>query len=294
MNAEKQKSYRKTLLEYSAMFMGILLVIISLPKAISECIEYIQEPIKAIVFGVGLSIAIFVFLNTIIPKEKKRKAYGILAITLLLILVFSLGVQMGPYWGQTSVCQNIPLQATYNDDFEDRKDPTDVAPWDAYPDKNPPTDVVSDDRAFAHSGDHSLRLSVDLPPFKENESTNYCGIGITSLKFREVKAIVAWVLVPESEQVRGRTFSSHIMAYMYDKDADETVGFHSETIKPMPGVWTPIFLGTPYYSTDSKNCTFSWDGTIEELYLTVWSDKHYTGSIYVDDIAIYTDTAGAK
>ncbi len=94
MNAEKQKSYRKTLLEYSAMFMGILLVIISLPKAISECIEYIQEPIKAIVFGVGLSIAIFVFLNTIIPKEKKRKAYGILAITLLLILVFSLGVQM--------------------------------------------------------------------------------------------------------------------------------------------------------------------------------------------------------
>jgi hypothetical protein len=292
MNVENKKSVSSGITILS-QFMGIISGVILLLNAISERIEYIQEPIVAKLCGCILIIAMVMAAYIIIFKEQKKKSLRFLTLAVLVLGSLFLGVQVDLYLGQTSVCQNIPLQVAYNDDFEDIKDPTYVAPWEAYPTPNPPTLLVSSDRTFAHSGDHSLRLSVDLPPFATNMSTNYCGIGITR-KFREVKAVIAWVLVPKSEQVRDSTFSSHIMAYMHDKDADETIGFHSETIKLMPGVGTPIFLGTPYYSTDSKNCDFSVDGTINELYLTVWSEKHYTGSIYVDDITIYTAAAGAK
>lgn len=127
--------------------------------------------------------------------------------------------------------------------------------------------------------------------FDETEKKDeYGSIGITSAKLSEVKAIKAWVLVPKSEQVRG-TFYSHMFAYFNDSSS-RNIAFFGETEEIKPGIWTPIFLGV-FYETrcdnckNEWNCSFEWDGTIDALYLTVWSDQPYKGSIYFDDITIW-------
>lgn len=218
-------------------------------------------------------------------KHHKTKVNRILIVCLILsgiFIVFGVGFYVGYYGEKLEVLQKKSLQVAYNDDFEDIPDSTYVGPWDAYPTKKNHTRDPSD--KYAHSGTHSLKLTVKNQPYEKDMDKEYGGIGITDLNIHKAKTIEAWVLVPESDQARGSIIKSHIIAYMKDSSG-KSIGFFGEVEEIEPGIWTPIFLGL-FYETDCKNCTFKWDGTIDELYLTVWSDHSYWGSIYFDDITI--------
>ena len=167
----------------------------------------------------------------------------------------------------------------YNYDFEDTRDQS----WGAFPDKKKHKFNFSTNSA--HSGIHSVKLDVDIEPYETNEDEEYGGIYNTNLNIHEAKAIKAWVLVPESEQVRGSNIKSHIMAYMMGSKG-KAIWFFGEEKKIVPGVWTQIFLDV-FFRTDSENCTVRWDETSDQVYVTVWSDKEYSGPIYFDNITIY-------
>jgi len=215
-----------------------------------------------------------------LPEPHKTKMiFGIL-ILLAIIGAFVTGFLMGSYGEKLEISQRNSLQVAYNDDFEDIKDSTYVGPWNAGPTEKNNTRDPSD--KYAHSGTHSLKLTVKNQPY--DNDTEYGAIGITDLNIHKAKTIEAWVLVPESDQARGSIIKSHIIAYMKDSSG-KYIGFYGEDEEIKPGIWTPIFLGL-FYETGCENCTFKWDGTIYELYLTVWSDQSYWGSIYFDDITI--------
>jgi|LGVF01.1.fsa_nt_gb hypothetical protein len=217
-------------------------------------------------------------------KPHKTTVNGFLIAGLIfsgIFVVFGVGFYVGSYGEKLEIVQKNSLQVAYNDDFEDIKDSTYVGPWAAYPKKNHTLDPSD---KYAHSGTHSLKLTVKNQPYEKDMGKEYGGIGITDLNIHKAKTIEAWVLVPESDQARGSIIKSHIIAYMKDS-SDESIGFFGEEEEIEPGIWTPIFLGL-FYETDCENCTFKWDGTIHGLYLTVWSDQSYWGSIYFDDITI--------
>jgi len=239
--------------------------------------------VQAIAFLAVLASPLLIFLikGKISKLPESHKTKIIIGLSILLAVAFVVGFLMGSYGEKGEILQKNSLQVAYNDDFEDRYDPTDIDPWSTQPD-NKLTGLISEEEK--HFGNHSLRLKVDITNYNFSEiekREQFGGIGITQREFSEVKAIKAWVLVPKSEQVRGTTFHSHIIASFNDSY------FFGEEEEIEPGIWTPIFLGV-FYRTE--NCTFNWDGTIDELYLTVYhynADLRYKGSIYFDDITIW-------
>jgi hypothetical protein len=181
---------------------------------------------------------------------------------------------------------DIPLRPIEIYDFETPADPTDTTPWDPFPSEKKPSLLISDEQAFARSGTHSLRMKVDNQAYHTNMEIEYSGIGLTGADLSQVKAVTAWVLIPRSEAVQNITFEGHIMLYM-DQQDNEAVGFFGETRELEPGVWTPLFIGT-FHQTDALSGVV-WDREVDELYLTIWSDKPYNGSIYIDDLTVYEE-----
>jgi hypothetical protein len=233
-------------------------------------------------------------INEISNKHQKEICMLFLGVLLggtLFYVVFSFGL-VDSDAGKTEIVQKNSLQVAYNDDFENRNGPADIDPWTTRHDNKSYSGRISEEEK--HFGNYSLRLKVDMTDYDYNDiekRDEYGSIGIASAKHSEVKVIEAWVLVPESEQVIGSTFSSHIIAYFNDSSS-RNIAFFGETEEIKPGRWTPIFLGVFYEAKCSDpniewNCNFEWDGTIDALYLTVWSDQPYKGSIYFDDITIW-------
>lgn len=215
-------------------------------------------------------------------KWINRTVLGI-SIVLCIFIAFEMGLNLGSYGEKLEIVQKNSLEVAYNDDFEDIKDSPYDGPWVAYPTGKNHSLVPSD--KYAHSGNQSLKLTVKNQPYEEAPAEEYGGIGITGLNIHKAKTIEAWVLVLESDQASDSTITSHIFTYIKDSSG-KNIGLYSKDEKLKPGSWTQIFLGV-CYTTDCKNCTFEWDGTIDNLYLTVWSDQSYWGSIYIDDITIW-------
>jgi len=209
-----------------------------------------------------------------------------------IVIAFVVGFYEGSSGEKLEIVQKNSLQVAYNYDFENKTDPTDIDPWSTHHDNKSDTGRISEEEK--HFGNCSLRLEVAMTDYDFNETEKkdeYGSIGITSAKLSEVKAIKAWVLVPESDHVRDSTFYSHMFACFNDSSS-RNIEFFGETEEIKPGRWTPIFLGVFYetrcYNCKNEwNCSFEWDGTIDALYLTVWSDQPYKGSIYFDDITIW-------
>ena len=171
-------------------------------------------------------------------KHHKTKVNRFLIECLILsgiVIAFVVVFYVGSCGENLEIVQKNSLQVAYNDDFEDTRDQS----WGPFPDKKKHKFNFSTNSA--HSGIHSVKLDVDIEPFETNEDEEYGGIYNTNLNIHKAKAIKAWVLVPESEQVRGSNIRSHIMAYMMGSKG-KAILFFGEEKKIVPGVWTQIFL----------------------------------------------------
>ena len=240
----------------------------------------LEAPIPTILIVGGITFFLLAFFRKIgKTKIDRHPNLWILAIGIVLML-FGIGLL---YASPIPKTQNLPFELTVYD-FEGLTDETDIAPWFTVPSSKSYKARVSQDYSF--SGKHSLRIFVDMQSSATNPATEYTGIGLageqTPLK---VKAVIAWVFIPPSEPIQNTIFRTHILAYVRD-DTGENVGFLGESQEITPGIWTPLFIGTFGETTDELG-NFSWNGKINELYLTIWSDKPYSGSIYIDDFSIY-------
>lgn len=207
---------------------------------------------------------------------------GVLLGSTLFYVVFSFGL-VDSDAGKTEIVQKNSLHVACNYDFEDIKDPT-YEDWVPGPTGKNHSWDPSD--KYAHSGTHSLELSVKIQPHEKNPLIEYGSIGISDLNIHKAKTIEAWALVPKSDQARGSNIMSHFIVY-YKNSSGKYITIYSEAEKLKPGVWTQMFLGVCYIINSTNNCTCEWDGKIDELYLTVWSDQSYWGPIYFDDITIW-------
>lgn len=175
--------------------------------------------------------------------------------------------------------RNFPFEATVYD-FENVE--TDGTFWFSVPKSQSYKSEISQE--FAHSRRSSLRLSVDMQSAATNPDTEYTGIGLVQKNPFQAKAIVAWVYIPASEPIQNISFKSHILAYVYK--TGENLVFLGEEVQVKPGIWTPLYIGS-FGETKYASNHIVWNGQIDELYLTIWSDKPYNGSIYIDDLSIY-------
>jgi hypothetical protein len=172
-------------------------------------------------------------------------------------------------------------------DFEMAKDLTDTKPWFSIPIVKNHTSLISKEGAFAHSGSNSYQLIVKTNPYSWDTKTEYSGIGILDKKLLEltdIKLISAWVFIPFSEPIRDHNFQTHILAYKYDKNG-EPISFSGKDTKIELGKWTRLLLGT--FQNSNAIPDFIWNGDINELYISIWCDKEYNGSIFIDDVVIY-------
>lgn len=251
-------------------------------------------------FGAVLGALIGAFGNIIAAKIKNQPSsqepmrkislrYGIIIGAVGGIILGILLVQL-VNWGQSLLRSNkIPLSIVQYYDFESYQDSTNTKPWHVIPDEKSHQLILSDEEA--HSGKSSLRLKVSIQPLYTDQY-EYGGIGIFRstaqvLEKSQVIAGSAWVLIPAGEAVQNNEMFAHIIGYVYDEES--YMGVYSEDVKLTPGVWTPIFWGATY-TTEFQDFTFlSSDRKLNEFYISVWDDsKSYDGSIYFDDIVLYT------
>jgi hypothetical protein len=158
--------------------------------------------------------------------------------------------------------------------------------WNFVPDSKNYQLEISNNNDFSHSGTHSLRLMADFENAAVNPNTEYGGVGINK-NFNSVDMIVAWVYIPKSEQVQGTKFKSHILVYVNGKD-NQTI-FTGQDRDVEPGMWTPLILGRTTSVEEDGLTQYQWNGTVDSLFISVWGNQHYKGSIYFDDITIYKE-----
>jgi hypothetical protein len=186
-----------------------------------------------------------------------------------------------PISAPTPPVQDFPFEVKQCYDFEITDT---VKPWRSNPDDKQYHLEISD--KFARSGKFSLRLIVDdMEKYDSNSSSEYAGIVNHDLDLSEVKAVVAWVFIPDSEPVGDTEFKIHIIGRKRNNGNYTNLFGQEEQIEP--GVWTPVLLGTFDDITGDTIERLEWGGQVDSLYLTAWSDEHYDGSIYFDDITVY-------
>jgi hypothetical protein len=292
--------------DYIRLVTGLIGLIIALMGFASTALDLVGQPEQLhlfslagyIVFSIG--VLWFAFGSEQIPRRWRLASLGGLYIATILFFIW-----VGT-WKNDSLGQPPPpsdaLEKVYSFDFEEIEDPTDISPWYSLPDSKTHTLLVSHAPELSCSGEKSLRLKLNIQPFA-TDPNEYGGIAVTekvypALTSRTVNAAEAWILVPESEQAQNSNLQAHIMAYTFDRNGGY-IGLYSEDVELKPGAWTPVFWGGAYtVYVDAKNLPFeveteslafiSNDRKMHEFYLTVWSDAPYSGSIYFDDIVMYT------
>ena len=204
--------------------------------------------ITALIGVIGtIAVAYFAFRGTVAPRELEISA-----------------TQTAESIKVTHTAENTPASETtvfpfepivYG--FENSTDETDIAPWSPVNKSNKA--LISSD--FFHSGQHSLKVFVDMQSFDNNKDIEYGGINYTDSKFLDVKMVTAWVFIPLSEPIQNTTFESHLSAYFMD-DNGRSIGILSEVKDIRPGFWTPLFLGT-FSETDNGQDNIVWNGKID-------------------------------
>ena len=188
--------------------------------------------------------------------------------------------------------QSIPLSEFRQFSFENYTDLTDVRPWISVPpSSNPPILSISSEEA--HSGKYSLRLKMNVKILDLANPNEYGGIGITGNTYpdlisKTILASVAWVFLPKSEQLSNSTLYGHLFGYIHNTNG-EYLAIHGADTELTPGEWTSVFWGASYQIQILPNLSFvSSDKRTSELYITFWSTQPYNGSIYIDDITLFT------
>jgi hypothetical protein len=180
-----------------------------------------------------------------------------------------------PISAPTPPVQDFPFEVKRCYDFETTDT---VKPWRSTPDEKQYHLEISD--KFARSGKFSLRLLA-----RHTEKYEHAGIINYDFDLSKVKTVVAWVFIPESEPVGNTDFKIHIIGI--NRNNGNFVGFYGQEERIEPGKWTPVLLGTFDNVAGDTIDDLEWGGRIDDLHLSAWSDEHYDGSIYFDDITVY-------
>jgi len=203
----------------------------------------------------------------------------------LVVLLLFLGVAFLPQFiTKQTENENMPLELYRSYNFENVKGPTDTAPWVSYPISQTHMSLISDDIAYAHSGTNSYQLIMDTQPYQSNPDTEYASIGITNKNLTNITMISAWVFIPYAEPILNHNFQAHILAFRYDEYGNP-VSFISRDTKIELGKWTRLSLGT--FQNSNAIPDFTWNGNIDELYISIWCEQTYSGSIFIDDVSFY-------
>jgi hypothetical protein len=188
----------------------------------------------------------------------------------------------------------LPLQVLFSHDFEDVKDPTEIAPWKTHPEAKGFSASISDDES--HSGGSSLRLHVQMQEYDpEDHPEEYAGITTSAshdsrIAEKRIAACVAWVLIPESEAVPGKTMRAHMYGgFDYEYENVGYVEAYSEDVKLDPGSWTPVFWGPTYSIYSADFAVYPSPQRLDAIFLSVRdSSNPYSGYIYIDDFVCYS------
>lgn len=210
----------------------------------------------------------------IILYLSKYLIYGLITI-FLIISSYKLGFMLK----KDGILLNLPIKEGYVFDFEGSKS---TLNWVTYS-QAVKTVKISSEKEFSKSGNNSLCLNVELQPV---DGEDWCNVGISNQDFYGVRAIVAWILIPETKQTINNRFCAYITAGVYIQK--EEITFKEKEIDIIPGKWNKIYLN--YFRPSESNVpNHLWEGTINSITITVWNLKSYTGQIFLDDIIVYTD-----
>jgi hypothetical protein len=171
-------------------------------------------------------------------------------------------------------------------------------PQQVTPINNPYTLSALITDAFHVEGEHSLALSVALPPF--NGVDQYSGLSIDLPEHPKVDAISAYLYIPLTSTLSTKIFQVEFVA----KD-ELGRDYHSGLSTVKVGEWVPLFWGTRYYASEPNLCrddnldnqcdtpTGSWSQSWQDTYIVgfdirvVRNGEPYQGLIYFDKIEVY-------
>ena len=167
---------------------------------------------------------------------------------------------------------------------------------------------------YAHSGERSLQVSVKGEQTYP-EGGNYGSVVIDNMPYNELKAISAWVYIPEDSVEGGSPIvqiGAEAIAEHYDDEDKITreIPFPaaSSAVKIEPGNWTQVFWSTSFtiwkpedFHIDTFENKFTKDYPLKLSYPLEWQGKVNTvelairnfykpieGKAYIDDIKFYT------
>jgi hypothetical protein len=172
------------------------------------------------------------------------------------------------------------------------------SPWKIHPNHEAPvlSFGVESEQNLAYSGAQVLSLEVS---FTEDVASTILRANVEEI---DAGAVLAYIFIPESRRTAGVRFYASWQVGTYFGSMDEPGAEYfdcgdktfespevfSDQFMLEPGKWNPVFVtaGTGYRERENDEHLLIWKKGFYALHLNLWSNKAYTGPIYIDRISV--------
>jgi hypothetical protein len=180
---------------------------------------------------------------------------------------------------------DIPLKPFNVFDFEEISDTPE--PWISIPESRQYDLKVTNNKDFVRSGSHALCLDVKMQPYLNDIQNEYAGVVNRIVNLSDIKAVAAWVKIPDNEKTRNSTIEARLLVHVINQNGIP-VGLNCGNKVLKPGEWNSLFIGL-FKETNIPESELKFNGQVSELSITVWSNKTFEDKIYIEDITLYQE-----
>ena len=227
----------------------------------------------------------FFIFKAMIKNNNLRKIIRITIIICITTIVFFVGYSSGIISQQREkfILYRFQIIKEYNFEFDDSLSIFSI-PYISQEKHQEQTISINSDPRYVHNGNHSLRLICSLNG--SNDSFDFVDIMIQNVDVKNYNFIQAWIYFDPEPGITIDSITSYIY-YQQGNEDNSTSAVFGQEIKLTPGKWNKLILGRVAITMVKQNSIYI-NGKINWFYIRIKSKAKYSGSIYIDDIDIYS------
>jgi hypothetical protein len=274
-------------LENVSYLIGIIGFILAFPDLISRGINAINKPgITTYASILAFIIVIIIYLYLLFSEKNNRvnrKITLYIFLSIYPVLLLWIGYMMGFYSQQAEKFYAYKFSILKEYDFEKGDGLNSISLSDVGKKRHPEQIILlNDNLRFVHSGDYSLKTNCEF--IGTNSSRDFTDIKINNVGVNNYQFIQAYIFVESESRLTEDSLYTFIYYQQLNTNGSTNAVFGIIT-KIIPGRWNKVILGRvdKLYSSDNR---ITINGSIEWLYIRIYSTIKFTGSIYIDDVQI--------
>lgn len=288
-----------------SVIMGIALVLGLFADAqtirellhIDVSVVYVIGAVVVLGFTITLAFVLYARMRKL-AQDESLAVFGIISIFSIGILI--LGCMGG--WllrvTQYEAPEGLSLELLHNFGFE--ADTTEG--WSTDRSEYTPSVDVCSGSGMGHAGNGALCADIEIHESSDTEVV-YAQVINSTVHSRiqdSVGAVEAWVRVADRPGRDKVIVTGEIGLWTgTERGVTRAVEMNGKPVELVPGEWHRLLLTPAYSSLLYEDGTiahaaywYEWNGEPNSIYLRFSTDGSFTGTVYIDDVAIYADSPG--